>query len=564
MKNFILILFLSLSFFTHAQVGVGTINPKAKLHVKAAATPTNTDGVLIPSMDNFPTPTPTADQDGMLIFITGNGTPQKGFYFWDNSGTAQWVNLIDSKQKHLIPFVTRAELDAITTPENGQVVYDSTDAVTLMWNGSNWIVLSDTCFPQPSTANAGNNQIITTSALTATLTANTPTEGTGTWSVVSPTGTVTSFADIHDPNTTFTGEGCTGYSLKWTITTACAASEDFVSILFYEAPTTANAGPHQTFTDATTSTVLDANIPSNGTGTWYINITTIGTTTNFSDIHDPQATFTGNPCTTYNLYWYIEACSITGNAVQIQFNEQPTTANAGSTIYSLNSTTVTLNANSATVGTGTWSIVSGGTGTFSNINDPQATFTADNNNSHYVLQWSIVACNTSTSTVDVLIGNVIGQNAYGGVIFYVDGTGNHGLVCATVEATKPWACTNTNITTGTAIGSGQTNTANIVTDQTTCADFGAKYCNDLVYNGFSDWFMPSSIELQQLYVNRNSVNTSLQAIGGTLLSLTGTSSIYWSSSQANSTYARYRRFSDGYSASSPKINYFKVRPIRAF
>ncbi|MBK7175113.1 MAG: hypothetical protein IPH84_18270 [Bacteroidales bacterium] len=40
------------------------------------------------------------------------------------------------------------------------------------------------------------------------------------------------------------------------------------------------------------------------------------------------------------------------------------------------------------MGTGAWSIVSGGTGTFSDNTDPDATFTADAYGT-YVLRWSI-------------------------------------------------------------------------------------------------------------------------------------------------------------------------------
>ena len=93
MKTFSTILIVS--FFTisiKAQVGIGTTSPNAQLDIKATnqATPVNTDGILIPKIDAFPTVNPTALQDGMLVFITGNGAPSKGFYFW-NQTTTSWV-----------------------------------------------------------------------------------------------------------------------------------------------------------------------------------------------------------------------------------------------------------------------------------------------------------------------------------------------------------------------------------------------------------------------------------------------------------------------------------------
>ncbi len=87
---FLFILLLPTLFF--AQVGIGTTNPNATLDISASniATPSNEDGILIPRVDEFPASNPGATQDGMLLFITGNGTPSKGFYYWDNSVT-NWV-----------------------------------------------------------------------------------------------------------------------------------------------------------------------------------------------------------------------------------------------------------------------------------------------------------------------------------------------------------------------------------------------------------------------------------------------------------------------------------------
>lgn len=78
----------------YSQVGVGTTSPNATLDIRSSdqASPTNTDGILIPKVDEFPLTNPTAIQDGMLIFATGSGTPIKGFYYWDQSSTS-WIAL---------------------------------------------------------------------------------------------------------------------------------------------------------------------------------------------------------------------------------------------------------------------------------------------------------------------------------------------------------------------------------------------------------------------------------------------------------------------------------------
>jgi hypothetical protein len=83
-----------IGYLGYAQVGIGNTDPKSSLDISASnvATPSNTDGILIPRIDDFPASDPGADQDGMLVFVTGNGTPAEGFYYW-GQGTNGWVSV---------------------------------------------------------------------------------------------------------------------------------------------------------------------------------------------------------------------------------------------------------------------------------------------------------------------------------------------------------------------------------------------------------------------------------------------------------------------------------------
>ncbi len=84
----------------------------------------------------------------------------------------------------------------------------------------------------------------------------------------------------------------------------------------------------------------------------------------------------------------------------------PTTANAGSTQTICEGTTATLSANSPSVGTGQWTIVSGGTGTFSDAASPSSTFTPTAAGT-YVLRWTISngSCSSfSEVTINVTSG----------------------------------------------------------------------------------------------------------------------------------------------------------------
>ena len=115
MKRVLIIVILLSSVYSFAQVGIGTTNPNSALDIEASSrlTPTNEDGILIPRLDVFPATNPGADQDGMLVFITGNDlSVLKGFYYWDNDIPA-WVGIKVSST------VIRAEFSVDTGVNQG-------------------------------------------------------------------------------------------------------------------------------------------------------------------------------------------------------------------------------------------------------------------------------------------------------------------------------------------------------------------------------------------------------------------------------------------------------------
>ncbi|MES2430956.1 MAG: hypothetical protein V4556_08465 [Bacteroidota bacterium] len=81
----------------------------------------------------------------------------------------------------------------------------------------------------PTTANAGADQ--NHCGLSATLNANAPSNGTGSWSIVSGSGGA--FVDATDPTTLFSGSIGITYVLRWSITNSpCNISIDDVAIVF--------------------------------------------------------------------------------------------------------------------------------------------------------------------------------------------------------------------------------------------------------------------------------------------------------------------------------------------
>lgn len=74
-----------------AQVGINTTDPKAQLDISISNpdAPGNTDGILIPRISKFPSPSPTPDQNGMLVFLTTKSNDQEpGFYYWKSSSSS--------------------------------------------------------------------------------------------------------------------------------------------------------------------------------------------------------------------------------------------------------------------------------------------------------------------------------------------------------------------------------------------------------------------------------------------------------------------------------------------
>ena len=108
----------------------------------------------------------------------------------------------------------------------------------------------------------------------------------------------------------------------------------------------------------------------------------------------------------------------------------------------------------------------------------------------------------------------------------------------------------------TAIGFGSQNTIDIVAQSgNVSATSAAAYASGYEYGGFSDWFLPSLDELQELYAIED-------LDPGTIPGLLGSN--YWSSTEHSATQAKYENLGDGGQGFSAKSNALYVRPVRAF
>jgi len=285
------------------------------------------------------------------------------------------------------------------TISNPTVSPPSTTTYTVMVTDAHGCRAEDkvtvTVLPSPTTANAGPDQ--TVCGTSTTLAGNTPTVGTGMWSVVIGVGG--SFANPTNPTTTFTGNAGTIYTLRWTISSGnCPPSSDEVMITLVNNPTTANAGPDQTVCG--TSTTLAGNTPTVGTGMWSI---VSGVGGSLANPANPMTTFTGTAETCYILRWTISnpPCPASTDEVMICFVNDPTPANAGPD-QNVCGTSTSLAGNTPILGTGMWSIVSGVGGILANPVNPTTTFTGTAGTC-YILRWTISNPPCPASTDEVMI-----------------------------------------------------------------------------------------------------------------------------------------------------------------
>lgn len=158
----------------------------------------------------------------------------------------------------------------------------------------------------------------------------------------------------------------------------------------------------------------------------------------------------------------------------------------------------------------------------------------------------------TTPTPTPPTNHTVGEQYQGGIIIYVDGTGQHGVICSNTSMVyqEKWDSKGTTLigANGPGIGEGRANTDKMYSIGTSAA---ANFCKSLDLNGYKDWYIPSQTELSLIYDNR-------LKIGGL------TNLIYWSSTESSETKAWAFDFFTGFPTPSIKTNINVVRPVRVF
>jgi len=127
----------------------------------------------------------------------------------------------------------------------------------------------------------------------------------------------------------------------------------------------------------------------------------------------------------------------------------------------------------------------------------------------------------------------IGDTYAGGVIFFVDHFGKHGLIAGKMD-----------ILTQSVAG----------LPETLFSWYDAiKHCDKWFENGHNDWLLPNRNQLHQLYLNKDVVP-----------GFTDNNANYWSSSEYYVSIAWEQYFHNGHQSLNNKMNLNRVRPILAF
>jgi len=170
-------------------------------------------------------------------------------------------------------------------------------------------------------------------------------------------------------------------------------------------------------------------------------------------------------------------------------------------------------------------------------------------------------------------GYAVGDFAMGGIVFYVDETGKHGLVCypEDIEASMRWAQSINNVTyaQGDGIYAGEMNTAIAIAALGSQGDPSAVLSCIIATSSspfttnYGDWYLPSKEELLLMYSNLSTINATIITEGvGTVIG----ADKYWSSTEHNQVVneAWGIDFSTGLEFQDLKQSQYHVRPVRRF
>jgi gliding motility-associated-like protein len=338
-----------------------------------------------------PAPTPNAGPDVVICdnrYTLNGNTPVIGVGHWTTTSTA----IIDDPSD---PHSTVRNL--VPGPNLFRWIITNGPCIAV----DEILITSDL---QPAPADAGPDQSFCNNSSTI-LHAGSPTnDGVGNWSVALGNAV---FSSRSNPLATASSLSGGQNQLVWTIRSrygACLTTTDTVQILRDRTPNPANAGPDRGVCDS--SDVYMAGLPAGngGSGTW----TLVSGGGLLNDIHSPTTAVTNLAFGSSQFRWTVISqygiCPGSNDIVILSRDQAPAPALAGDDQLLCSSVTAPLGANNATIGTGTWSVVTNPSVTAPvfnvSIHDANATVQIQpGNEGIYQFAWTIIngSCRTSDS-----------------------------------------------------------------------------------------------------------------------------------------------------------------------
>jgi hypothetical protein len=163
----------------------------------------------------------------------------------------------------------------------------------------------------------------------------------------------------------------------------------------------------------------------------------------------------------------------------------------------------------------------------------------------------------------------VGELYGGGVVFWVDETGEHGLIVSMVDlsTSQAWSNIESTLIGTTNDWDGASNTTDI-TGQGGHTSSAAKLCADYTNTDYgtgtySDWYLPSIAELNHVWNNFYEVQKALTNDGNATTTPLERN-YYWSSSEVNAEGAWYFNFYLLFAYYDFKSASIYVRAVRAF
>ena len=179
---------------------------------------------------------------------------------------------------------------------------------------------------------------------------------------------------------------------------------------------------------------------------------------------------------------------------------------------------------------------------------------------------------TEIAASNLKIQAKIGDFMHGGIVFWVDETGQHGLVCAKKDqgAGHRWYAGTFGNThaKGDGVYAGKANTTIIIAAQVAIGDdnntYAARICNELQVTEagitYGDWYLPSKYELNLMFLNKAIIDATAAYNGGSTLGDSG----YWSSTEDDGDNVWGQFFNSGGLLIVSKESIVLVRAIRSF